>query len=247
YASRQRPTTAYPALTTTSTTFSSAGMRCASAELVKPIRGRSSNTSTLPSFSPRTYASPTVGCIIAPPICSSVVLPAPLGPMMTQRSSSSTVQSTLSSSTLSPRRTVTPTNCSTASAFTSATAHIKPYEPQAVAQGNRLQSRHHESRHRCLAGTTLPTWGKLGRHGHQLRRLVLKCDRRLRVPVRRRGSRGSSPPDRHDVSHLARLPAGRASRAALRTARGRSLRSGAGSAAQLHEAACRPVRKGDRR
>ena len=47
--------------------------------------------------------------------CTSVVLPAPLGPRMTQRSSSSTVQSTSSSRVASPRRTVTPANCRTGS------------------------------------------------------------------------------------------------------------------------------------
>ena len=53
YSSRQRPTTPYDADTTTSCTRSSRGIRSASAALVRPIRGRSSKTSTVPSTSPR--------------------------------------------------------------------------------------------------------------------------------------------------------------------------------------------------
>ena len=59
--------------------------------------GRSSKTSTVPSTSSRMPATPVVGWIWADATCSSVVLPAPLGPSTTQRSSSSTVQSTSSS------------------------------------------------------------------------------------------------------------------------------------------------------
>ena len=67
------------------------------------MRGRSSNTSTVPSTSPRMPATPDVGCICADATWSSVVLPAPLGPRTTQRSSSSTVQSTPSSRVACPR------------------------------------------------------------------------------------------------------------------------------------------------
>ena len=57
---------------------------------------------------------PTVGWICAAATCSRVVLPAPLGPRMTQRSSSSTVQSIRSRRVAWPRRTVTSANSSTA-------------------------------------------------------------------------------------------------------------------------------------
>ena len=69
---------------------------------MSPIRGRSSNTSTVPSTSPRMPATPDVGWICAAATWSSVVLPAPLGPRTTQRSSSSTVQSTASSRVACP-------------------------------------------------------------------------------------------------------------------------------------------------
>ena len=90
------------------------GIRSARAALVRPIRGRSSKTSTVPSTSSRIPATPSVGWIWAEATWSSVVLPAPLGPRITQRSSSSTVQSMLSSRVARPRRTVTPANSRTA-------------------------------------------------------------------------------------------------------------------------------------
>src|SRR5664279_6358344 len=52
---------------------------------------------------------------------SSVDLPAPFGPRIAQRSSSSTDQSIWSRSVFVPRRTLTSTNCSTASGLSSAT------------------------------------------------------------------------------------------------------------------------------
>ena len=52
YSSRQRPSTAYPALTTTSRTCSSPGTRCASAAEENPMRGRSSKMLTRPIRSP---------------------------------------------------------------------------------------------------------------------------------------------------------------------------------------------------
>ena len=78
------------------------------------MRGRSSKTSVVPSTSSRIPATPEVGCICAAATWSSVVLPAPLGPRTTQRSSSSTSQLTSSSSSDWPRRTVTPANSMTA-------------------------------------------------------------------------------------------------------------------------------------
>ena len=89
-------------------TRSPRGMRWASAADAKPIRGRSSKTST--ATDPLTEARrprPSVGCNVAAAICSSVVLPAPFGPRTAQRSSSSTVQSIASSSSFAPRRTDT--------------------------------------------------------------------------------------------------------------------------------------------
>ena len=65
-------------------------------------------------------ATPPVGWIWAEATCISVVLPAPLGPRTTQRSSSSTVQSIPSRRVASPRRTVTPANWRTGSISSSA-------------------------------------------------------------------------------------------------------------------------------
>ena len=62
---------------------------------------------------------------MAAAICSRVVFPAPLGPRITQRSSSSTTQSMPCTSSVVPRRTDTSTNCSTASALISATRQSK--------------------------------------------------------------------------------------------------------------------------
>ena len=59
-----------------------------------PTRVRSSNTLTRPSRSPNTWTTPTVGCSSADASRNGVVLPAPLGPSTTHRSSSSTAQST---------------------------------------------------------------------------------------------------------------------------------------------------------
>ena len=96
-------------------TVSLGGTRPASAADDSPIRGRISVTSTAPSRSPRTCTRPEVGNICADAICSRVVLPAPFGPRITQRSSTSTFQFTASSSTDGPRRTVTSIRCSTES------------------------------------------------------------------------------------------------------------------------------------
>jgi len=79
----------------------------------KPTRGRKSNTSTLPSFSPRIVAAPELGWIVADAICSRVVLPAPFGPRTTQRSFGSTVQVTESRMLFPPRTTVRSESSST--------------------------------------------------------------------------------------------------------------------------------------
>ena len=62
--------------------------------------------SVLPSRSPSTYAVPVDGCSMAAAMRSSDVLPAPLGPMTTQRSSSSTAQVTGPTRVFPPRRSV---------------------------------------------------------------------------------------------------------------------------------------------
>ena len=67
-------------------------MRCASAEELMPIAVRISRKSTLPICSPTSRTMPVLGNICALATRISVVLPAPLGPMMIQRSSSSTCQ-----------------------------------------------------------------------------------------------------------------------------------------------------------
>src|SRR5688500_8056024 len=87
---------------------SDGAMRCASAALVSPIRGRSSKTPTAPRVSPSSRTSPRVGCIWAAASCSSVVLPAPFGPRITHRWSASTFQSTPRSRWFCPRTTSTP-------------------------------------------------------------------------------------------------------------------------------------------
>src|ERR1700745_985121 len=96
-------------------TFSPAGTRSASAALVSPMRGRRSNTSTSPSRPPSTSTVPSVGNVIVAATCSSVVLPAPLGPITIQRSSSCASQSTLRNSRDASRRTDTPRSLSTSS------------------------------------------------------------------------------------------------------------------------------------
>src|SRR4029450_572431 len=67
-------------------------MRSANAADVRPMRGRRSKTSTVPSTSPSSPATPLEGLICAEIPCSNVVLPAPFGPITTHRSDSSTSQ-----------------------------------------------------------------------------------------------------------------------------------------------------------
>ena len=103
-----------------------AGCAAASAALASPIRGRSSNTSTLPSRSPSTYASPAEGCRMRRGDLQQGGLARrrwargspsarPPRPSSRCRRSSSVV----------PRRTDTSTNCSTASGLISATRQSK--------------------------------------------------------------------------------------------------------------------------
>src|SRR5580704_4383018 len=96
-------------------TFSAGGTCSAMAALVSPILGRSSKMSTSPRRSPSTSTVPFVGKIEVAATWSSVVLPAPFGPMRIQRSSSCAVQSMLRSRTAESRRTSTPRSRSTSS------------------------------------------------------------------------------------------------------------------------------------
>src|SRR6516165_8309127 len=96
-------------------TFSLGGTCSATAALVSPILGRRSNRSTSPSRSPRTSTVPCEGNMAAAATWSKEVLPAPLGPIRIQRSSSCAVQSTLRSRTAASRRTSTPRSRSTSS------------------------------------------------------------------------------------------------------------------------------------
>ena len=90
---RQRPTTPYDAETTTSCTRSERGIRSATRGAgERRCAGGARRRRRAPSTSSSTAATPVVGWIWAEASCSSVVLPAPLGPSTTQRSSASTVQ-----------------------------------------------------------------------------------------------------------------------------------------------------------
>ena len=83
----------------------------------RPRRGRSAGAARrrrrVPSTSPRMPTTPVVGWMRAEASCSSVVLPAPLGPSTTQRWPSSTSQLTSSRIAVSPRTTLTPANART--------------------------------------------------------------------------------------------------------------------------------------
>src|SRR5580693_7850615 len=115
YSSFHRPKMAYEAVSTRSMTFSPGGTCSAIEALVSPILGRRSKMSTSPSFSPRISTVPWEGNASVAAIWSSVVLPAPLGPMRIHRSSPCAVQSTLRSRTAESRLTSTPRSRSTSS------------------------------------------------------------------------------------------------------------------------------------
>ena len=90
------------------------------------MRGRSSKTSTVPSTSPRSPATPSLGWIWAASTWSSVVLPAPFGPITTQRSDSSMRRVMSSINTAPPRTMVTPARSTTAAMGTT-------YRPRSIA------------------------------------------------------------------------------------------------------------------
>ena len=147
--------------------------------------------------------------------CSRVVLPAPFGPSTTQRSSSSTVQSTASSSSFSPRRTVTCASCRIASglrigeSLATTRAVQTPTLRTRTARGQcyvsvrcahdgtgtdlrpTLARRRLGARpgRRCRPGRpALPARRGLGRRGNQLQPVVTERDQGRGVPVRRPGT-----------------------------------------------------------
>jgi predicted NBD/HSP70 family sugar kinase len=105
----------HAAVTTTSRTRSAGGTCSAKRPVVMPMRVRSSLTSTRPSRSPSTQACPREGCRRADARLSRVVLPAPLGPRITHRSSSSTCQDRLRTRKFPDRITLTRSNAMTVS------------------------------------------------------------------------------------------------------------------------------------
>ena len=93
------------------------------------MRVRSSLTSVRPIRSPSTCATPVVGCSRPAARLSRVVLPAPLGPSTTQRSSSSTRQVRSCSRAVPERRTPTLSRLTTRSGSTGAAAGAVPAAP----------------------------------------------------------------------------------------------------------------------
>src|SRR5581483_9723630 len=153
-------------------TFSLAGTRSARAALASPIRGRSSNTSVPPSRSPSTSTSPSVGKSWAAVTWSSVVLPAPFGPITTQRSSAWTVQPTSRSSSELPRRSPTPRSRTTSSDIRLLPRAAHPVdEPTAsvpkTASGARLLPG--RVPHRVHGGLGAVGHAELGQHGADVR------------------------------------------------------------------------------
>ncbi|CAA9224272.1 MAG: GH13_11 / GH13 / GH13_13 / GH13_10 / CBM 48 / GH13_37 / GH13_36, partial [uncultured Corynebacteriales bacterium] len=98
-----------------------------------------------------------------------------------------------------------------------------------------------------VARVVVPVGRDVRRDGHQLLALLGGRDPRRAVPVRRRrpGDEDRPPGDRR--LRLARLPAQRRPRPALRLPRARAVRPGRGPALQPAQAAARPVREGHRR
>ena len=90
----------------------------------------------------------------------------------------------------------------------------------------------------------------VGRRGHQLRGLLRARDGGGSVPLRRSRGRtgvGARPTSGADRPDLARLPAGGASRPAVRLPGARPVRAGGGPPLQPGQAAARSLRQGDQR
>ena len=93
----------------------------------------------------------------------------------------------------------------------------------------------------CLARPALSARRDVGRRGRQLRPLLRARDRGRALPVRlarRRARVGPDPAARADRPGLARLPARRAARAALRLPRPRPLRAGRTGTASTRTSSC---------
>ena len=86
-------------MSATSIAVAAARNRAAMVASTWPIDARSARTSTAPSAWPSTRAVPSLGCPSAPARVRSVVLPAPFGPIIAQRSPGRATQSMSSSST----------------------------------------------------------------------------------------------------------------------------------------------------
>ena len=97
-----------------------------------------------------------------------------------------------------------------------------------------------------LARPRLPARRDVGRGGHELLPVLRARRARRAVPVRRRRQRDAHRADRAHRLQLARLPAGRRPRPALRLPRARALRARGGPPLQPAQAADRPVREVDR-
>ena len=98
---------AYAAVRTTSRTVSSPGISSADMAAQRPIRVRSSNTSTRPITLSKIFTEPEVGKIFVAHNCNKVDFPAPFGPRMTQRCPATMEKLIGPRIDCSPRRTVT--------------------------------------------------------------------------------------------------------------------------------------------
>ena len=99
---------------------------------------------------------------------------------------------------------------------------------------------------RRLARRAVPARRDVGRRRHELLALLRERRARRALPLRRRRRRDAGRAERAHGVQLARLPAGRRARAALRLPRPRPVRPRARAPLQPGEAADRPVREGDR-
>ena len=98
-----------------------------------------------------------------------------------------------------------------------------------------------------LAGHAVPARRDVRPGRDELRALLRAREARRALPVRRRRQGGARRARRADGAQLARLPARRRSRPALRVSRPRRLGAEGGPSLQRREAPARPVRQGDRR
>ena len=83
-----------PVIPVSTMSLTGSGERSGCRGFTWPIFRRSACSSTRPSCSPSTCTVPELGCVTAPQKPSSVLLPAPFGPSIAQRSPASTVKLT---------------------------------------------------------------------------------------------------------------------------------------------------------